>query len=155
MKKRIIICLIPLVLILAITFVSSAMPAPQSKALSDGILDFLKGTPLGDLIQYIKESVGLGIRKDAHVLLYFVTGIFSYQFFKTLSNAAVIKIPPSVASYLFCLIGAVADEYHQTFVDGRSGEIRDIVIDSIGFLSAIVISSAISHMRKGSKAKQN
>ena len=31
---------------------------------------------------------------------------------------------------------AISDEYHQTFVDGRSGSLRDILIDALGAAAA-------------------
>ena len=34
---------------------------------------------------------------------------------------------------------AVADEYHQLFVDGRSGSILDVAIDGIGIIVVLII----------------
>lgn len=35
---------------------------------------------------------------------------------------------------MICLVAAYAatDEYHQLFVPGRSGQVRDVVIDTVG-----------------------
>jgi VanZ family protein len=41
------------------------------------------------------------------------------------------------------LLYAVSDEYHQTFVEGRSGTPVDVVIDSVG----ILLASAVLHRR--------
>lgn len=41
---------------------------------------------------------------------------------------------------IFSLTYALTDEYHQTFVDGRSGTLNDVFIDSLGiFLSFYLI----------------
>ena len=37
------------------------------------------------------------------------------------------------------ILYAALDEYHQTFVPGRSGQIRDVVIDSLGLLFGILL----------------
>lgn len=42
-------------------------------------------------------------------------------------------------AFMICLIYACSDELHQTFVDGRSGEIRDVCIDMSGALLALLL----------------
>ena len=42
-------------------------------------------------------------------------------------------------TFVICVLYAITDEYHQTFVAGRSGELRDVVIDSLGALLGILI----------------
>ena len=39
---------------------------------------------------------------------------------------------------LLAVFYAVSDELHQTFVFGRSGNLRDVAIDFVGILAAIV-----------------
>ena len=34
---------------------------------------------------------------------------------------------------------AISDEYHQTFVDGRTGSADDVVIDSLGIVTALLL----------------
>jgi VanZ family protein len=36
-----------------------------------------------------------------------------------------------------CLLWAASDEWHQTFVPGRTGRTRDVVIDGLGALAAL------------------
>jgi len=38
----------------------------------------------------------------------------------------------------FCVAFAATDEYHQLYVAGRSGSLRDVAIDSIGILAGIL-----------------
>ena len=35
-------------------------------------------------------------------------------------------------AFVFSVFYAATDEYHQTFIQGRSGSLRDVLIDSIG-----------------------
>jgi VanZ family protein len=43
------------------------------------------------------------------------------------------------AALAFALLHAAADEWHQGFVPSRSGELRDVAIDGLGVLVALVI----------------
>jgi len=37
-----------------------------------------------------------------------------------------------IAALLICVLYAASDEIHQLFIAGRSGEVRDVLIDSAG-----------------------
>ena len=37
------------------------------------------------------------------------------------------------------LVYAISDEFHQTFIPGRSGELRDVLIDTTGVICEIAI----------------
>ena len=39
----------------------------------------------------------------------------------------------------FCVAFAVGDEYHQTMVAGRAGQLKDVYIDSVGILIGIIL----------------
>ena len=43
---------------------------------------------------------------------------------------------------------AISDEYHQTFVDGRVGSVRDVLIDSAGVLAAWLLSRWLTRRRE-------
>ena len=49
---------------------------------------------------------------------------------------------PGAAAWLAAALYAVLDEWHQTFVAGRSGQLRDICIDSAGALSGVFLAAA-------------
>jgi VanZ family protein len=38
---------------------------------------------------------------------------------------------------LITVLYAMSDEYHQTFIPGRNGTVMDVVIDSLGGLTAL------------------
>jgi VanZ family protein len=42
-------------------------------------------------------------------------------------------------SLLICYLYALSDEFHQLFVIGRSGEFKDVIIDTLGSILAIII----------------
>ena len=43
---------------------------------------------------------------------------------------------------------AISDEYHQTFVDGRVGSVRDVLIDTAGVLAAWLLSRRLARRRE-------
>jgi VanZ family protein len=46
-----------------------------------------------------------------------------------------VLVPAAALSVAY----AVSDEYHQTFVDGRTGTWEDIVVDALGIASALLL----------------
>ena len=77
--------------------------------------------------KYIEKTVVL-VRKSAHFTLYFLLGLLVISFLKEfgLSRKSII------ISIIVVLLYAVSDEIHQTFIPGRSGEVLDVLIDTIG-----------------------
>lgn len=76
------------------------------------------------------------VRKAAHASEYALLGI--------LLTGAIMDIrKPWKRQLLACfLIGAAyaaSDEFHQLFVPGRSGQIRDVMIDSAGVAAGIIL----------------
>ena len=55
---------------------------------------------------------------------------------------------------LICLIYAVSDEFHQIFVDGRSGEIRDVCLDFGGAIIGVLLGALIVFIYRRRKLKQ-
>ena len=87
----------------------------------------------------LKEEVLTPIvRKTAHFSIYAMLGIWT------------IKV---IISLLFCMLYAITDEFHQTLVSGRSGEIRDVLIDSLGALTGMMLILLISKIIQKNKTK--
>ena len=75
------------------------------------------------------------IRKLAHV---FEFGVLTYLIFRILGETEKRHVYWNLFwAFAFSVLYAVSDEFHQTFVQGRTGTIRDVMIDSIGSLIAI------------------
>lgn len=73
------------------------------------------------------------IRKIAHFLLYSLGGFLIYNLiYIILRKYGYIK--NIVISILCGVFYAITDEIHQLFVPGRSGEIRDVFIDTLGVI---------------------
>lgn len=67
-------------------------------------------------------------RKLAHFTEYAVLGFFIYPALSFLKP----KAKQIVWSFIYCLLFAMSDEYHQLFVAGREGKITDVAIDFVG-----------------------
>ncbi len=112
----------------------SAQPASVSGALSDRLLyRFLLALSPGfaasseaarleavELLSFLE-------RKAAHMFLYFVLALLVLA-------ALSLWIKRRRAA-------AALDEYHQTFVPGRSGELRDVLVDLCGAAAALALAA--------------
>jgi VanZ family protein len=70
------------------------------------------------------------VKKSAHVAEYFILGLLLNSSLKKTTS-----LPRRSRLLLIIIIGVVyacTDEFHQTFIAGREGRIRDILIDSLG-----------------------
>ncbi len=146
-------------LIMTVVFLNSAKNADQSSGLSDAFTDKLFSVfvpDYGDMnttekLSLISEA-SFFIRKSAHFLSYFAMGLFCALAFNTYSLKLKTKFISSVS---VCVAFAVSDEIHQLFVAGRSGEIRDVFIDSSGILLAAALTLAIVCVKLKRKEKKN
>ena len=75
-------------------------------------------------------------RKAAHMFLYFVLALLLWL---ALSGLAGRITSRAAGTALLSALLAGLDEYHQTFVPGRSGQLRDIVIDLTGAAAALLL----------------
>jgi len=74
------------------------------------------------------------VRKTAHILAYAFLAVLWYFAAGTAYGVSHSYYKPAFISIPICVIYAALDEYHQTFVAGRSGKITDVLIDGIGVL---------------------
>ena len=129
MARKIITLWLPLVLWCSLIFVLSSIPNLR--------------TELGfwDLI----------LRKAAHVTEFAVLFLLSFRafegFFSKISVAGLVS-----TAAIFSVLFAVSDEFHQSFVPGRSASAYDVGIDSCGVLIGLLVYHAWqrNHLR-GSK----
>lgn len=72
-------------------------------------------------------------RKAAHFLEYAVLSVLFYRAVRR--TTMVSKTKALFLSFFLTIFYAATDEYHQTFVNGRTGKFSDIGIDAIGVFS--------------------
>lgn len=86
------------------------------------------------------EKIEIYVRKLAHVTEYFILAV-SVAF--PLYVYGVRGIPLMIIAGGFCVGFACLDEYHQSFVAGRSPSKRDVLIDSIGVFIGIIVTRIV------------
>ncbi len=77
----------------------------------------------------------LVLRKMAHITEY---GILAFLFFRAVFINLSFRRSIAYAA-LFSITYALTDEYHQLFVFGRSGNLTDVFIDTLGIFFAIFL----------------
>ena len=129
---------------MAVIFTLSHQPASESSQTSGSVIRLLVQFFIKDFENLsnseqldIISSLQFIVRKGAHFSAYFVLGIFSFFTFLTYTSPALLW--RSIISLSICFIFSISDEIHQLFVPGRSGEIRDVLIDTSGSLLSILI----------------
>ncbi len=83
------------------------------------------------------------VRKLAHFVSYAILGFLACGTAITcpLGNVSIYVMP--IVSTAVGVLFAVSDEYHQTYVDGRAGQLKDIFIDSAGVVCGTVLMIAV------------
>jgi len=75
------------------------------------------------------------IRKLAHM---FEFGVLAFLLFRILGQTEKRHVNWNLFwAFAFTVMYSISDEYHQTFVPGRTGTYTDVLIDSVGALVAI------------------
>lgn len=136
-RVRIIVAWLLVLLWMSLIFYLSHQPATKSSELSSGIVEVVVQT-LDTLIPFVDlnlESLHIIIRKGAHLTAYFVLGSFVMI---ALKQSGLRHYRLIVLSLVICVLYAISDEIHQLFIPGRSGEIKDVLIDSSGATGGIL-----------------
>ena len=134
MKKT--ISFIVLILWMIVIFSFSSADANKSTGTSDKVITTMieikdkitnNETPNNEKEIIVKNS-SFYIRKIAHITEYLILG---FLIFNLLKQYSVTNIYYAIG---LSILYSCTDEFHQLFISGRSGSIRDILIDSIGIL---------------------
>lgn len=122
-----------------------------SMRVSETIINFTRKSESADIKYKLAKSIEPIIRKLAHFSVYTLVGFLIMSLVSTYKLALKKRIIISMVSgFLY----ACSDEIHQLFVSGRSGEIRDILIDTSGVLLGTLISLGIISLLKKHKDKK-
>lgn len=121
---------------MCVIFAFSAQVGDDSQGMSNEIIIFLKklfhiGVEEHSLLW---DSFSFIVRKAAHMSEYAILAILSWLFIKEKGWSH-----PSFFALLWSVIYACSDEFHQLFVSGRSGQLKDVGIDAIGALIGLLL----------------
>lgn len=93
------------------------------------------------------------IRKMAHYSVYMVGGIIVMNYVNAECKKSENK--KVLISILIGMCYAGTDEFHQLFIEGRSGRIVDIYIDTLGVITGVSIFLLLSKIRSNLIRKNN
>lgn len=152
MKNRDVWAWLAVVFWMGLIFFLSHQPATESSELSQG---------LTTMIIYFIESilpviidldlVHFLIRKGAHFFAYFVLGMLITFALGTRLCSSGRRF---IVAFVICVLYAISDEVHQLFIPGRSGEVRDVLIDSVGSAVGIGCFQCVVKIRLWIKQKK-
>lgn len=143
-KGKMIILTIIIILWMAFIFSMSSKNSTQSSSISGGFtykilsMFFAQFRSIDKTTQdSIVEGLQFVVRKGAHFTAYAILGGLCFADLRVLDKFK-LKINFIIALVISALYAA-SDELHQYFVPGRSCEIRDVMIDSLGALTGIIV----------------
>ena len=129
---------------MCIIFAFSSQPADESSEVSVGFSYRMVSSagiffhlPWGEEeFRRISNAIEGYIRKVAHMTEYAILSVLLYLWMEnwqfTLNKRSVIAV-------FLAMLYAASDEFHQLFVQGRAGSMRDVMIDSAGAVLGILV----------------
>lgn len=140
-----------------VIFLFSANDSDESNAQSNRLFDFIVKfvNPVYDSMDpeaqlRYHDIATFIIRKLAHFTEYAILGMLA---FSALWKIEKVKLR-GLAALGFGFLYASSDEIHQLFVPGRTGQFRDVMIDTCGVAFGIVIAMLIRKIYLKHKQKK-
>lgn len=151
--KRKNIFLILCILWMMLIFWFSAQVADDSQSMSDSIIALIDQFFHTHILTgggIIEDTVSFFVRKAAHMSEYAVLAILYAAYFREAGHKNYLLIA------LLCTVGyAATDEFHQLFVEGRSGQLKDVGIDTIGGTLGLLFHEVLVRIWKHRSGKKN
>ncbi len=144
MRKFIpILGLVLTILWMLLIFYFSSKTSNEVDAEKIGLLRFVVNIFHGDKFntyselkkQQILNDYSFYLSKTAHFIEYGILCFFCYLMLIHLKKYRINYI----ISLVICIFYAISDEYHQTFSSGRTPRVEDVIIDSMGALTMLII----------------
>ncbi len=131
--------------------ISKVLDATNEAGITDSHPDDEKLTKAAELIN-------APLRKVIHATVYFVLALLLLAISRVIFGSKKYLLSCAI-TILLSFIFAMTDEYHQTFVDGRTGQMMDVIIDTAGACIGILLFSSYYLMwwagNKAEKPKQS
>lgn len=148
---------------MVLIFFFSAKPADESADMSHSVGRTVGRFFVPSFEEWDKEAqeafaerIDYPVRKTAHATEYAVLGILLMAAAGSFSDKRVgerirrIRMPEvgyqSGLSFVIGTMYAASDEFHQLFVPGRSGQISDVMLDSVGVLAGTLLFLAFNRI---------
>lgn len=132
-KRKIIYWILLIVWMIGI-FIMSNQPASISDSQSEGVIKVLLSIGI-DANSIFGQLANFIVRKCAHFLEYMILAILYFNVAKLYFDKKIVII----STIVFVFVYACSDEFHQLFVPGREGAFRDVLIDTFGGTTALLL----------------
>lgn len=135
-----------LILWLIIIFMFSNQASDKSNTTSDHVTETITSTITtitkeGKITKEKQKEININtrviVRKTAHFLAFLILGIITFMVLKDINKLTIKYL--ILISISFCFIYACSDEIHQLFISGRTAQVLDILIDTIGASFGVLI----------------
>lgn len=134
------------IICMVVIFLFSAEPADESSEKSLGIGYAIADIFIADFEQWepqqqleFVEGIEYPIRKGGHATEYAVLGFLLLATLYSWGDSVVKKRGLRILSaFIIAVLYAISDEIHQLFVPGRSCQLTDVMIDSVGAVFGIL-----------------
>lgn len=146
-RKRVVLLILILLWAGTIFWFSSqdgAVSSAQSGRIVRRVIDRLfprMNSVSSDAYSYFYYRVSFLVRKTAHYSEYLILAALLFGWFKAGRSGFFLS---AFLGWLFASLYALTDEYHQSFVGGRSPMFRDMCIDSAGALTGAVLTMILT-----------
>lgn len=115
-------------------FVMSNQPAKISDSQSEGVIKILSALGI-DVNGIFGQLANFVVRKCAHFTEYMILALLAFNVCKLYFDIRKVVL----ITIVFVFIYASSDEIHQLFVLGREAAVRDVIIDTLGGVTLIII----------------
>ena len=141
MRRRIFIILTIVWMIVIFAFSAKDADASQQESYKVGfiigriVVEDFENQTYDEQLEFAK-LVDHPIRKTAHAMEYAILG---FLVFGALYSSSMRWYLQGLIAWGIATLYAASDEFHQLFVPGRSGEFKDVCIDSVGVIIGVLI----------------
>lgn len=147
MPKKLIISYLLVVAWMLVIFLFSNEGATVSDTRSDAIVGVVSA-----IVSWDNTILTVLVRKAAHIVAYFVLGAL---LFNAIRQHRLGALQAATISIAVAALYAILDETHQLFVAGRSGEVRDVLLDTVAAIGGTAACYGILRIvNKRSKTKR-
>lgn len=135
---------LPVIFWMLLIFMLSSQPASESNNLSTGVTKYIiktigKFLPLDietSTVINVVSKLNHYVRKSAHFISYLILGVLVLNAF----IKSKIEMKKAIFySLIICVLYSISDEFHQLFVPGRGGQVKDVIIDSGGSFTGVLM----------------
>ena len=124
---------------MSVIFMFSHDSGEASSKKSDGLIitvvEFLAERDLSDAEkEKLIDFCVVPVRKGAHIISYFILGVLMVSLLK---EFRLVDKRTFIFAVIMCILYAISDEVHQYYVPGRSGDVVDVLIDTVGSIFGV------------------